>query len=363
MNRKLRITLLILIPIFIIVLCFAIYIKFKPAPNPLKNWTLKQKVGQLLMVNFNGTEPDYYVNKMIFERNVGGVILMGANIQNNEQIKTLTNALQYNVTQNEKQVPLFISVDQEGGIVTRLKDVENTAQKDIKTEEQAEKIAKTRGEQLLSLGINVNLAPVLDYSSDNRSFIYSRTFENNLENTTKLGVATAKGYNEAKIIYVPKHFPGHFNSVIDSHQELPFILESEKEMTKNVEPFSAVIKEKNPKIIMTSHTLYPKIDPENPATLSKKILNNILRKKLKYNGLIMTDDLSMKALTKKYPIEEVAIKALQAGNDILLIISEPEEQVKVFDAIIKAVEYNKISEKEIDQKVIKILELKNQMQD
>ncbi len=356
-----------IIPISVIILAIAlsfVFIKFKAtAPDPLKNWTLKQKVGQLLMVNFNGTEPDYYVNKMILERNVGGVILMGANIKDSEQVKILTNALQYNTTQNEKQIPLFISVDQEGGEVTRLKDVEKTAQKAIKTEDQAQKIAKTRGEQLLNLGININLAPVLDFSDDKKSFIYSRTFETDLDNTTKLGISTAKGYNQAKIIYVPKHFPGHFNSVIDSHQELPMILESEKEMLKNVEPFAEVIKDQDPKIIMTSHTLYPEIDPKYPATLSKKILNNILRKKLKFNGLIMTDDLSMKALTTKYPIEETAVKALQAGNDILLIISEPEEQVKVFDAIIKAVEENKISEKEIDQKVIKILETKNQMLD
>lgn len=316
-----------------------------------------------MIVNFNGTEPDYYINKMILERNVGGVILMGANIKDNDQIKTLTNALQYNTTINEKQVPLFISIDQEGGDVTRLKDIENIAQKDIKTEDQATQIAKTRGERLLSLGININLAPVLDFSSDKSSFIYTRTFENDLEKTTKLAVATAKGYNQAKIIYVPKHFPGHFNSIIDSHQELPMILETEKEMLNNTKPFQEVIKNEDPRIIMTSHTLYPKIDPKNPATLSKKILDEILRKKLKYNGLIMTDDLSMKALTKKYPIEEASVKALQAGCDILLIINEPEKQVDVYNAIMKAVEDRKISEKEIDQKVIKILELKNQMQE
>ncbi|MFA6295776.1 MAG: glycoside hydrolase family 3 N-terminal domain-containing protein [Patescibacteria group bacterium] len=361
--KKNKIIIIISVIILAIILSL-VFVKFKTAkPNPLKNWTLKQKVGQLMIVNFNGTEPDYYINKMILERNVGGVILMGANIKDNDQIKTLTNALQYNTTINEKQIPLFISIDQEGGIVTRLQDVEHTAEKDIKTEEQAIKVAKTRGEQLLSLGININLAPVLDFSTDKNSFIYSRTFENNLAETSKLAVATAKGYNQAKIIYVPKHFPGHFNSVIDSHQELPMILESEKEMLNNTKPFQEVINNQDPKIIMTSHTLYPKIDPKYPATLSKKILTDILRKKLKYNGLIMTDDLSMKALTKKYTLEEIAIKALQASNDILLFIGEPEEQVNVYNAIIKAVEDKKISEKEIDEKVIKILELKNQMQE
>ena len=180
MNYKKRIILAITV-ISILTLSFFVVLHYKAkAPNQLKGWTLKQKIGQLMMVNFNGTEPDYYVNKMILERNLGGVILMGANIKDNDQVKVLTNALQYNTTVNEKQIPLFIAIDQEGGQVARLKDVNSVAQKDLNSEEQAQKIAKNRGEQLKNLGININFSPVLDFSDNNKSFIYNRTFQKDL---------------------------------------------------------------------------------------------------------------------------------------------------------------------------------------
>lgn len=347
---------LFIILLIIILIIFA-SLKFKNKANPLSNWTLEEKVGQLMIVNFSGQEQDYYINKMINERNLGGVILMGDNIKDQEQVKNLTSALQGNSKQTKKHIPLFIAIDQEGGEVVRLKDINKTAQKDLKNTEQAVSAAKTRGEQLKKLNININLAPVLDYSDDPKSFIYSRTFQQDLNKSANLAQAMAQGYNQANIIYVPKHFPGHGNSKIDSHESQPIILDSKKDLLKYAKPFQQVIATQNPKIIMASHALYPKIDPDNPASLSKKIIN-ILKQDLNYQGLIITDDLSMKSITSRFSLEQAAIKALQAGNDLILIIASPEEQVQVYDAIISAVKSKKISIQDIDQKVLKILELK-----
>ncbi len=357
---KIKKLVLALLPIIIVIALLYLLVinNLREEKLPLADWTLEQKVGQLFIVSFDGYEPNYYISKMIDERNLGGIILMGNNIENKKQIKNLTAVLQAQAKQTKKKIPLFIATDQEGGEVARIKNIESTAQKDITSPEQAKQIAKKRSKQLLDLGINMNFSPVLEYASDPNAFIYSRTFEKDLDQTTQLGLAMSKGYDQEKMIYVPKHFPGHDNSKIDSHKDQPMILDSKKKILDNTKPFQQVIKKANPKVIMTSHTLYPDIDPENPATLSKKIITDILKDEIGYQDLVITDDLSMKGLNKTGTVPESAVKALQAGCDLLLLVASPDEQAEVYEEVLKAVQDGRLDEKEIDEKVLKILNLK-----
>jgi len=328
----------------------------------LETMTLEDKVGQMLMVGFWGTEPDYYISKMINERNIGGVILMKYNFADSEQTKILINKLQTMSMETNPGIPLFISVDQEGGIVSRVKvdGVEEfTSQPDIKTAEQAYSVAEKRAKELMTLGININLSPVLDVISNQESFLYNRVFRGDLDNFSTLGQSMINGYHSGGIIAVPKHFPGHDNSSVDSHQDLPTIYMTKTELDNRLQPFKEIIEKSNPKMLMVGHVVYQNID-NDPASLSNIFIRDILKKQLGYNGIIITDDMEMGALINNFSNIEAAVKAIQAGNDILLYTSTPEDQAEAYNAIIQAANDGKISIEQINASVLKILKLKKE---
>lgn len=330
-------------------------IQLKDSEKLLSTMTLEEKVGQMFIIGFWGTQPDYYITKMVQERNIGGVILFKYNIKDKEQLTKLTSDLQT----LSKKIPLFISIDQEGGVVSRLAtDIvsETIAQSDIKTKKEAYSLAKKRAKELKALGISMNFSPVLDNIQKENSFLYDRVFRGDI---SLLGNAMISGYRDGGIVAVPKHFPGHPNNLVDSHKALPEVNISEAEFDAYDSQFKEVILNKDTQAIMAGHILFNQIDSKYPSSLSSKIITEILRNKYGFDGVVITDDMQMGALTESFKISEAAIKAIVAGNDILIYSGEPEEQAQAYNAIISAVKNGIISEERINESILRILTLKS----
>lgn len=315
--------------------------------------TIEEKVGQLFIFGFWGTEPDYYITKMIQERYIGGVILLSYNVKSKEQLIELNRNLQ-----SLSKQKLFISTDQEGGTVSRIKKPlvsEIIPQREISTYQEAYATARIRGDELKALGINMNFSPVVDEITNKKSFLYDRVF---LENNLELSSGMIDGYNDSGIIPVPKHFPGHGNDSKDPHDTFSEITNIDIE--KHVNIFGSLFQKSDVKALMIGHILVRDVDSD-PASLSKAFVNDILRKRLKYEGITITDDMQMKALTKSYSIEEAVMKAFKAGNDILMFTGVPEEQALAYNTILDAVRNGTISTEEINQRVKRILSIKEKI--
>lgn len=319
----------------------------------LEDMTLEQKVGQLFILGFWGKEPDYYITKMITERNVGGIILLGYNIDDEDQLKKLTSDLQ-----DMSSTPLFISIDQEGGEVSRIRfeDTYNISQFDIRDENGAFNLAKQRGQQLREFGINMNFSPVLDNVSNEDSFLYTRAFRGDADNIASLAIAMIEGYREGGIIACIKHFPGYSNESLDAHSALDTIEITKEDLGLYIYPFKEALKSTD--AVMMGHILFPNIDANSPTSVSKYFVNDLLREELKFEGLIITDDMQMKSIYDMYSIKEAAVRAILVGNDILVYTGDPQEQAEAYNAVLEAVREGVIKEEEIDKKVLKILNLK-----
>lgn len=329
-------------------------IEMKKTSEIISEMTLEQKVGQLFIMGFWGTEPDYYITKMIKERNIGGVILLGYNIKDTEQVKKLTTDLQALST----VTPLFVSIDQEGGDVSRLGTnivSEITAQKDITSEKDAYKIARNRGTELRELGINMNFSPVLDNITNESSFMFSRVFRNDIDD---LGASMVDGYTDAKIIAVPKHYPGHSNDSTDSHNALPTVNIGIDEIDSYISQFKYVIEEEKPSAIMIGHIQFPNISQEKPSSLSHTFIQDILRVNLGFEGIIITDDMQMSSISNTYSTSEAALMAIQAGCDMLIYTGEPEQQAEAYNTILNAVKDGVLTEERIEESLARILGVK-----
>ena len=332
--------------------------------NKVMNMSLDEKIGQLFIVGFDGntslSEKDI---SLIKDFKVGGLIFFRRNITTANQTVDLINKIK-TINSENGNVPLFLSLDQEGGLVTRLPEEIIKFHKasvigEKNDEEYAYDIAKLMGSIIYSIGFNMNFAPVLDiYTNPNNEVIGSRAFSSDKEIVSKLGVVTIKGFKDSNIIAVGKHYPGHGDTSEDSHYELP-ILEHDYGRVRNIElyPFEQAINN-GLDAVLVSHLLYEKIDSENIATLSKIFLYEILRKELGFRGIVITDDMIMKGLTDTESISEASLKALKAGVDILLIGSGYENISNSIQRIKQAVSDGEIDEFEIDRKVYNILRVK-----
>ena len=330
--------------------------------NRIDSMSLKEKIGQLLIVGFEGIELNNDIEVLIDDYKVGGVILFSRNItDSNLTFKLINDIKQKNLQGN---IPLLISVDEEGGRVSRLtkefkelpsaKTIGSINNRDISFG-----YGKIIGQRLNSLGFNLDFAPVLDINSNPKNpVIGDRAFGADKERVTKNSMQVINGLNEEKIIPVVKHFPGHGDTSIDSHEGLP-IVDKTKEDLESLElvPFKNAI-EKNIDSIMVGHILFNKIDKEYPATMSKQIITKILREELDFNGVVFSDDMTMGAIIQNHTIEQASIKFLESGGDILLICHGRDNPKLVFEAIEKAVDNSIINESEINQKVYRILNLK-----
>ena len=332
----------------------------EPIDDKINSMTLDEKIGQMIITGFNGSEYNDDMDRLINEYKVGGVILFARNIEDSNQMIELTRALQ----ENNNNIPLFISIDEEGGRVSRLPDdVEKFPSAFtiglINNQQTAYENGKEIGYTLKRLGINLDYAPVLDiYSNENNTVIGDRAFSKEESIVSTMGIATMEGIEDADIIPVVKHFPGHGDTEVDSHYGLPIVYKTLEEL-RNFEfiPFVKAI-ESGCDVIMVSHIILNEVDSSNPASLSKIVISDLLRKDLEFDKVVITDDMSMGAITSIMSIEEACIKSIKAGCDILLLGNAYEEIEQVIDSIKLKLYNGEISEEQINKSVKRILELK-----
>lgn len=301
--------------------------------------TLEQKLSYLLMRVPAGT-------KLSDEEKSQNLFLLDKNVTSPVQVRMLTRAAE------GLREDLLIAVDQEGGKVSRISWIDSTPQTEIANEDEAYKIAKIRGEQLKDLGIDINFAPVLDTIWLPDSFIGSqgRFFKSD---AGQLGVAMIKGYQDAGIIPVVKHFPGGLGRTgKDPHLALSLISVTQEELDRDLEPFKEAVEAGVP-AIMATHLLYPEFD-QVPVTRSRRFLTDILRGELAFEGLIIVDDLSMGAVKNNFEVGDYAVGSILAGGDLLLVAS-PDDYQKILESLKQAVEEGRLPEERIDEALEKIL--------
>jgi beta-N-acetylhexosaminidase len=334
-----------------------------PIQDQIKRMTLDEKIGQMVIIGVDGTAVSEQTRDLIEHYHVGGVILYKNNIINKAQTTDFLNELkQVNTKQNT--LPLWLSVDQEGGRVSRMPDEysklpTNRAIGKINNAEFSYKLGIILGKELRSVGFNMDFAPVLDINSNpNNPVIGDRSFGANAKVVSSLGVQTMLGIQAQKVAAVVKHFPGHGDTSVDSHLDLPIVQTDLKQLrTFEWLPFQAAI-EHNVDAIMVAHILLPKIDPDHPASFSKTIITNYLRKELKYNGVVMTDDMTMGGIVNHYNLKDAAVQSIIAGSDVIMVAHEYDKAKEVLTNLKSNVETGALSEQRIDQSVYRILQLK-----
>lgn len=340
---------------------------------------LDAKIAQMVMIGFRGLalSDDNPIVRDIRERQIGGVFLFDydvaldsptRNIQSPQQLKALDASLQ-----KLSHTPLLIGIDQEGGKVNRLKEKFGFppslsaqalgALDDLnKTRAQAQVTAKT----LAQAGINLNLAPVVDLNANPTNPVIGkleRSFAADPQIVTKHALEVIKAHHAQHVLTALKHFPGHGSSRDDSH--LGFVDVTSTWSPQELEPYASIIQARQADVIMTAHIFNARLDPNLPATLSKNILTGILREQLGYDGVIMSDDMQMQAITKYYGLETAIASAINAGVDILSfannLVYEPESAARAITLIKSLVQQGKLNAARIEQSYERIMRLKRRL--
>ncbi|WP_370839461.1 glycoside hydrolase family 3 protein [Megamonas funiformis] len=317
-----------------------------------------EKLGQMVMIGIQGTKVDDDSLYMLHQFHMGGVILFDRNMDSPEQVKQLTSDLQ---AQSNEKVPLFIGIDEEGGDVVRMAEklTPPPSQKEIGATgdiEQAKTWAIKTAKSLKDMGINVNFAPVADVGSNDK-----RSYSTDINTVIDFVRVATKGYQQENIIYSLKHFPGIGKGKVDSHVDSSNIDASKDTlMAEDILPFKTIIDENEPNdyFILVSHLKYPALDEEYPASLSSKIMTDLLRYELGYKGIIITDDMEMGAVANHNDFRSIGVNAVKAGADIVLVCHEYEHQQEVYLGLLDAVNSGEISQERIDESVKRIIKVK-----
>lgn len=317
-----------------------------------------EKLGQMVMIGIQGTKVDDDSLYMLHQFHMGGVILFDRNMESPEQVKQLTSDLQ---AQSNEKVPLFIGIDEEGGDVVRMAEklTPPPSQKEIGATgdiEQAKTWAIKTAKSLKDMGINVNFAPVADVGSNDK-----RSYSTDTNTVIDFVRAATEGYQQENIIYSLKHFPGIGKGRVDSHVDSSSIdVTKEILMAEDIIPFKTIIDENEPNdyFILVSHLKYPALDEEYPASLSSKIMTDLLRNELGYKGIIITDDMEMGAVANHNDFRSIGVNAVKAGADIVLVCHEYEHQQEVYLGLLDAVNSSEISQERIDESVKRIIKVK-----
>lgn len=336
----------------------------RDARDALEKMDLKTRIGQMIMVSVPGGKVNAVHADIIKASRPGGIILFGYNLGSSRHISLFVEGLQ-DISMKEAGIPLFISIDQEGGRVRRIERgvtlfPGNMAAGSANRKRDVYLWGRILGLELRSLGINMNLAPDLDVNNNPANPVINiRSFGSDPQHVSRMGKNYIRGLQESDCIAVGKHFPGHGDTDRDSHLTLP-VIPYDMERLEKVElvPFRAALEE-NVTGIMSAHISYPKLlEPGESATLSKKILTGLLREKMGFQGLVITDDMEMNAISKRYSLDEAAVRAVKAGADIVLISTHGRSIDLIREGLWQAVKEGRISEERINRSVERILEAK-----
>jgi beta-N-acetylhexosaminidase len=319
-----------------------------------------EQIGQLFMLGFDGTTVPPEWAEVQTRYKPGGMILFARNLERPAQIVELTNSLQT----RSPHFPLLIAIDQEGGRVSRLPEGFTIFPPcgtvgACRSEELAYAAASVTAAELRAVGINMNMAPVLDvHSNPENPVIGDRAYGTEPQLVAELGLAAIRGLQGKGVIACGKHFPGHGDTSTDSHKELPVVKASaETLLERELPPFHYAIAN-GLAALMTAHVLYPALDAQRPATLSPAILTGLLRDQWGFEGVLVTDDLEMRAIMDHHGIGEAAVQALLAGADMLLICRDRARAVAAMDAVQEAVEKGTITRDRLEASVNRIMRLK-----
>lgn len=328
----------------------------------IKQLSIQEKIGQMIIIGMDTNYITERIKKMIINYKIGGIILYRKNFHTYQEMLDLIRQLKE--LNKGNKIPLLIAIDQEGGRVNRMpKEILNLPSANlIATKggiEEVEKSAEIIGKILKQSGYHLNFAPVLDIKRfENNHAIGDRCYGEKKEDVAKYGIAFMKKLQEQGIISVIKHFPGHGATKQDSHHFLPIIKEKMENIEKeDMYPFELAIKN-GADAVLVGHLLIKNVTGIYPASLSRKFIVKYLRKKYRYNGLILTDDLKMKAIKFIYGADLAVRKAFEAGNDMIVFRFGKEEEKKVIEKIIHFVQEGKLKESRINRSVNRIIKIK-----
>jgi beta-N-acetylhexosaminidase len=331
----------------------------------VQNMTLDQKLGQMMIVQFVGPSYSLDISTMISQYHVGAVLLFTANnnISDKVQLKGLIQQMQSN-----SAVPMAIAIDQEGGTVDRLHALDgprSSAASIGATNDPAKAVEAgiQDSKDLASYGFNLNLAPVVDVTHVYNPQLYGRTYGNNAALVTSMAQAYLQGLQQSgKVLGTLKHFPGLGDVGVDPHSGVPNLYRSKSDLeTIDWAPYRTLIQQGDVHAIMVTHEIVHAIDSSVPSSLSYKVVTGILRNELGFQGVIMTDSLTMESITAYYTEDQAAAVAVEAGSDLLMGASTPADVASMIQGIKQAIDAGSISRQRIDDSVRRILMLKYQM--
>ena len=334
--------------------------KIDKIEEKIHSMSLDDKIGQLFIVGFDGQLINDEIINLVKNEKVGGLIYFSRNIIDSNQIVNLNNEIK----SIENDIPLFISIDEEGGIVSRVPEEYAKIPSsgyigEFNDENLSYNVGRIIAKELKGLGFNMDFAPVLDINSNpNNTVIGERALGNNSDIVSRLGIKTMEGLRDGGIISVVKHFPGHGDTDIDSHYGLPIVTKTLEELNGlEFIPFKNAI-DNGADVVMVSSIILSSVESEYPATMSRKVINDILRESLNFEGVIATDDMTMAAITNNYNLTDAVIKSIDAGSDLVLVCHGYEEILNSISAVKEAVINNILSEDKINKSVYRLLKLK-----
>ncbi|MBS4201155.1 beta-N-acetylhexosaminidase [Bacillus sp. FJAT-49732] len=332
----------------------------KSISETITGMSMDEKIGQMILAGITGTTMDTNNKSLLTKYKIGGFIFYRENLVNPQQTVQLLNELK----SNDLALPLLLGVDQEGGHITRLPGglanfPTNQEIGTINNSQFSYQVGTLLGKELKAFGFNLDFAPVLDINSNpNNPIIGDRSFGNNPEIVSKLGIQTMNGIQSENVIATIKHFPGHGDTSVDSHLELPIIKKTRIQLEGlELIPFRRAI-DNGADVVMVAHILLPQLDSNFPASMSKPIMTDILRNQLGFKGVIITDDMTMGAITEHFDIGQAAVQSLKSGSDIILVGHEYDNIVEIFSSIKTAVQKGEISEQRLNESVERIITLK-----
>lgn len=338
---------------------------------PIPDAPLEQKIGQMLLVGFGGQylTADAPIVEAVRDGKVGSTVLFGHNISGAEQLRTLTQTLQ-----DAAAIPLLITLDQEGGYVSRLgpwAGIEPNYSAQYLGDLNDLGVTRLQGMHtaaaLRDLGVNLNLAPVVDLNTNPWNPVIGgvqRSYSADPDRVWLHARATVDAHHEQGVGCTLKHFPGHGSSQADTH--LGFVDVTGKWTVREIAPYARLIAANDVDAIMTAHIYNAELDPDAPATLSKRVVTGLLRDKLGYDGVIVTDDMRMRAISDLYAPKDAIFRAIDAGVDLIAISNnipgkEPITALRAFDLILELVESGRLSAQRIDESYRRVLALKQRL--